>query len=253
MWDRVVDRLTHDELHLVTYDVRGAGSSDAPSDVRDYRTELLVRDLMAVVAATVPEGGRVHLVGHDWGSVQLWDAVDSARGDPRLSDRIASFTSISGPSLDHLSRLARRSRGRQLRALRQLLHSWYIFLFLVPRLPELLLRRLHRQISRAISRVEGFDAPAWGPGLADDGAHGVNLYRANIVRRIRGRGVLHTDVPVLVVHPEKDRYLTPYVHEDLEEECSDLQLVTIRSGHWAARSVPDEVAALIHRHVAAHA
>src|SRR5690348_8533790 len=69
VWDPVVAALPADRLHLVTYDVRGAGASDVPRNQGGYRTELLLEDLAAVVAATIPEERPVHLVGHDWGSV----------------------------------------------------------------------------------------------------------------------------------------------------------------------------------------
>src|SRR6476619_8639512 len=62
-WDRLVARLPLDAWHVVTYDVRGAGSSDAPRRTADYRTERLVDDLVAVLDAVLPPGGRAHLVG----------------------------------------------------------------------------------------------------------------------------------------------------------------------------------------------
>src|SRR4051794_11351957 len=71
-WDTLIGRLPLDTLHLVTYDVRGAGSSDAPARREDYVTDRLVDDLVAVLDSVLPEGGAAHLVGHDWGSVQLW-------------------------------------------------------------------------------------------------------------------------------------------------------------------------------------
>ena len=58
------------------------------------------RTSRAVVDAVSPERP-VHLVGHDWGSIQAWAAVT----DPSLGDRFASFTSMSGPSLDHVGRV----------------------------------------------------------------------------------------------------------------------------------------------------
>ena len=103
MWDLVVERLPLDRFHVVTYDVRGAGASDAPDQLREYVTDRLVDDLAAVIDAVEPEGRTgpaVHLVGHDWGSVQLWDAVGVAERHPGLRGRIASFTSISGSALD---------------------------------------------------------------------------------------------------------------------------------------------------------
>ena len=39
VWRSLVSRLPLDAWHVVTYDVRGAGSSDAPADQEGYRTE----------------------------------------------------------------------------------------------------------------------------------------------------------------------------------------------------------------------
>ncbi len=84
------------ELRVVRYDVRGAGASQAPRQRAGYRLEHLAEDLFAVADAVSPDAP-VHLVAHDWGSIQAWHAVT----DPRAAGRIASFTSISGPCLDH--------------------------------------------------------------------------------------------------------------------------------------------------------
>lgn len=67
MWEPVALRLAGDGMHVVTYDVRGAGASDVPAAKADYRIERLVDDLVAVLDATVPAGQPAHLVGHDWG------------------------------------------------------------------------------------------------------------------------------------------------------------------------------------------
>ena len=94
---------------VISYDVRGAGASDAPAARSGYRLQRLAADLSAVVDATC--GGKpFHLVGHDWGSIQSWQAVT----DPQLKGRIASYTSMSGPCLDHAfdHALDRASRPR---------------------------------------------------------------------------------------------------------------------------------------------
>jgi pimeloyl-ACP methyl ester carboxylesterase len=251
VWDRVIAALPHEDLHIVTYDVRGAGASDVPRDVAGYRTELLVQDLAAVVAATIPDDAPVHLVGHDWGSAQLWDAVNAERPVSGLTGRIASFTSISGPSLDHIAGLV-SSGNHRLRVLWQQLHSWYLYMFLIPLLPELMWRTFHRQLTWLVARSEGRSSGHWGPELPDNAAHGVNLYRANVLRRLRTPGVLRTDIPVLVLHPTNDRYLTKFVHSGLERECSSLQRVEIKAGHWVLQTEPDRVAGLIGQHIAAN-
>jgi pimeloyl-ACP methyl ester carboxylesterase len=245
MWEPVVAALAPYDLHVVTYDVRGAGRSGVPARTSDYRTELLVDDLAAVLDATLPEGARAHLVGHDWGSVQLWEAVTAEPSHPRLRGRIASFTSISGPSLRHTGRLVRRSRGRRLALLRQLRHSWYVGAFHVPAVPDLVWRRFHRRLGRALAAREGLGAGHWGAGLGHDAANGLNLYRANVGRELpRHHGPL-ASVPVLVVRPLRDRFLTGVLDEDLEHVCSDVRRAEIDAGHWVARTHPAVVADLV--------
>lgn len=253
MWDPVVDTLPLEEMHVVTYDVRGAGATGTPSRREDYRTERLVDDLVAVLDAVLPEGGRAHLVGHDWGSVQLWDAVAAEPDDPRLRGRIASFTSISGPSLDHTARLFRDRQGRRLALLRQSLHSWYVYLFQVPLLPDLAWRHGHRWLARAVARHEHLGSGHWGPGLGRDGVNGLNLYRANVIRRARRPRPLRVDVPVQVVRPTKDSFLTAVTLEGLDRICTDLRIVEVDAGHWVARTHPELVASLVAEHVGRHA
>lgn len=248
MWGPLLEALGGDAFHLITYDVRGAGDSEVPQETAGYRTPLLVDDLAAVIAATVPDGERVHLVGHDWGSVQLWEAVRAEADHPGLHGRIAGFTSVSGPPLSHVGWLRHHSQGRRTRLLRQALHSWYLFFFLVPRLPELLWRT--GPVARALLRRGG--ARHVGPGLAHDATHGLGLYRAN-VRGGAGHRRGPTDVPVLVVHPERDAFITPVLLEDLDRVAPRLRLERVDAGHWLPRSRPEQLAALVAEHVRAHA
>jgi pimeloyl-ACP methyl ester carboxylesterase len=226
MWTPVAHRLAAAGIHVVTYDVRGAGASDVPARTDDYRVELLVDDLVAVVDAAVPAGERVHLVGHDWGSVQLWEAVLAEAADPRLRGRIASFTSVSGPALEHFSYLLRNPRGRKLRVLRQLAHSWYVLAFQVPLVPEL--------AWRAVGGTRG-----------QNGANGVNLYRANLHRGTAQQAPRRTDVPVLVVAPRRDLFLTGLVLEELDRICTRVCVVRPDTGHWLPRTDPDALVALV--------
>ena len=96
VWDKVSAALSREYL-VIRYDVRGAGESDKPRRTRDYRLALLADDLQAVVDTLIP-GREFHLIAHDWGSIQSWESVT---GGP-LQNRIRSYTSISGPCLDHV-------------------------------------------------------------------------------------------------------------------------------------------------------
>jgi pimeloyl-ACP methyl ester carboxylesterase len=249
VWDALVAELPRDSWHIVSYDVRGAGSSDAPPRREDYRTERLVDDLVAVLDAVLPEDGAAHLVGHDWGSVQLWDALAVEPHDPRLTGRIASFTSVSGPSLDHTGWLLRHPGGRRLGLLRQAAHSWYIGFFNVPVLPDLAWQHGHRQLGRAIEAREGLPRGHFGDELARNAVNGLNLYRANVGRGPRRSHRLRTDVPVLVVQPVRDRFITDVMLEDLDVACSDLRVERVDAGHWVIVTHAGEIARLLEEHV----
>jgi pimeloyl-ACP methyl ester carboxylesterase len=251
-WDALVAQLPLDRWHVVTYDVRGAGDSDVPVRRAGYRTERLVDDLVAVLDAVLPVNGRVHLMGHDWGSVQLWDAVAAEGTDPRLAGRIASFTSISGPSLDHLALLFRHPDGRRAALLRQALHSWYVDAFHVPVVPELLVRRVHPWLGARLAAAERLPRDHWGPGLGEDAAHGLELYRANVLRRLAHPTPFRTDVPVLAIHPARDPFLTEVTLADLDQRCSDLRVERVDAGHWVTVTRPEVVAGLLSEHVESH-
>jgi pimeloyl-ACP methyl ester carboxylesterase len=238
VWEPLADELAPD-FHVVTYDVRGAGRSDVPHQRSEYALQLLVDDVQAVIDATSP-GHPVHLVAHDWGSIQGWEAVTTAR----LADRFLSYTSISGPPIDHAGLLARRrgpSRLRDLgRGLRQAIHSWYIVYFHVPYLPELMTRssRVQKLWGRALHRLEGADSDAgWpAPTFSADFAHGVELYRANIRPRLRRPTQGLASCPVQLIVPLKDHYVTPGLLEGLEDWAPLLWRRPVDAGHWVVRT-----------------
>jgi pimeloyl-ACP methyl ester carboxylesterase len=235
LWDDVV-RLLVPDFHVVTYDVRGAGASDKPRDRRAYRMNRLVDDLRTVLDATSPERP-VHLVGHDWGSIQSWPAVT----DERLAGRIASFTSISGPSLDYSSAWLRQVRRHPLLSLRQLAHSYYIVLFQLPRLPELAAQRgiIARGVQRAGGRPDA-------PGRTADATHGVELYRANMLRRIARPRPVPADVPVQLIVADQDPFATPeLVVGAIEPWVPNLTVVPVSGGHWLVSQQPELFARLI--------
>lgn len=253
MWDPVVAALPAD-WHVVTYDSRGAGRSTRPTARADYRLHHHVDDLVAVLDATTPAGEPVHLVGHDWGSIAGWDAVAAAAvGDARLAGRLLTWTSVSGPSLDHLAARTAGWRGVR-RMLPQLVHSWYVWFFLLPRLPELTWRRLQRVLRPLLRRLDPTLALLpWGPGLAHDAVPALEIYRANVVRRLRGPAPRwRTSLPVLLVVAQRDGFVLPLSTEGLEARCRDLTRVELDEGHWVPRARPEELAALVAEHVRRH-
>ncbi len=249
LWDSVIGRLS-DRFRCISYDVRGAGSSGVPASREGYRLTHLVGDLVAVLDAYSPDAP-VHLVAHDWGSIQAWDAVVRESSDPRLRGRIASYTSISGPCLHHVDAFAASARrggwARRREALGQLGHSWYVYAFHVPLLPELFMRGINGWAPHSAGRSVHF-----AETLTDDAVNGLELYRANIFHREPVPGGPRTSLPVQLVVPLRDRYVTPVVLRNVDRFASDLTRVEIDAGHWVARTHPEEVAALVDDFVTSH-
>lgn len=245
VWDRVVPLLQ--DYDVVTYDVRGTGASTAPADRTGYRVERLVDDLVAVLDAVRPDGGAVHLVGHDWGSVQLWAAVFAAGSDERLRGRIASYVSISGPDLRlygaYLRGLPRTRQWRRLAD--QLAKSWYIAAFQVPRVPELVLSKATDRVRDGLSRSQGLERGHWGDSFVRDASNGVNLYRANAFRSASAPLPAPTEVPVTLVVPLRDDFLSPDLYEGLGRYVPHLVRRDIDAGHWAPWLEPELVASVV--------
>ncbi|MEU9229084.1 SDR family oxidoreductase [Streptomyces massasporeus] len=252
VWSEVAERLAG-RFHVVAYDVRGHGRSTAPRPLRGgFTLEKLTDDFLAVADAVSPHAP-VHLVGHDWGSVQAWEFTTVRRTE----GRIASFTSMSGPSLDHFGHwIGKRVRRPTPRRVGQLLgqgaRSWYVYLLHTPVLPELAWRGpLGKRWPRVLERVEKVPRGEYPTAsLPSDAAHGAWLYRDNVRPRLRApRPDAHAHAPVQIITPLEDRFLSERLHDELEQWVPQLTRRTIQAGHWIPRTRPDRLASWIEEFV----
>ncbi|MEU5017374.1 SDR family oxidoreductase [Streptomyces angustmyceticus] len=254
VWSEVARGLA-DRFHVVLYDVRGCGRSTAPRPLRGgFTLEKLTDDFLAVADAVSP-GRPVHVVGHDWGSVQAWEFATVRRTE----GRIASFTSLSGPSLDHFGhwikkRMARPTPRRAAQLLNQSAKSWYVGLLHTPVLPELAwkgpLGTRWPQILQRMEKVPGGDYPT--DSLPTDAAHGAWLYRDNVLPRLRRpRTDAYAHCPVQLITPTGDAFLSPRLYDDLEQWAPQLVRRTLPAKHWVPRTRPDQLVSWIGEFVTA--
>ncbi|MEU9142411.1 SDR family oxidoreductase [Streptomyces sp. NPDC048349] len=248
VWSEVAERLAA-RFHVVLYDVRGHGRSTAPQPLRGgFSLEKLTDDFLAVAEAVSPDRP-VHLVGHDWGSVQGWEFATVARTE----GRIASFTSMSGPSLDHFGhwikkRMTRPTPRRAAQLLGQGVKSWYVYMLHTPVLPELAWRGpLGKRWPALLERLEKVPAGSYPTAsLPSDAAHGAWLYRDNVRPRLRRpRPDAFAHVPVQLITPTGDAFLSERLYDDLELWAPDLVRRTLPAKHWVPRTRPDQLAAWI--------
>jgi len=249
VWDGVVAELSG-RFRVVVYDVRGAGASDCPRGRAAYRIEQLVADLRSVLDAVSPDHP-VHLLAHDWGSIQAWDAVT----DESFADRLLTFTSISGPSLDMAGTWMRRAREHPRAVARQLRDSYYVLLFQLPWLPERLASAGLVQLVAGRSAGHGLAGGRRGHRAHSDAdaVHGIGLYRANFWPRLTRPRPRRAVVPVLVLAPRLD------LHVDSEMQraapapyVEDLHTHEIDGNHWVVANDPALVAGYVEEFVSGH-
>jgi len=237
IWERVAEHLAND-YQVAAYDVRGAGASSAPRGLAAYRLAELSADLFAVIDVVSPERP-VHLVAHDWGSIQAWEAVT----EPGAEKRIASFTSLSGPCLDHVGQ-SLRSAGDPLSSLRQAAKSWYIAAFHLPLLAPLAWKfGLADAWPAWLARTEKLDHAPASATQRQDGAQGIALYRANMLPRLLHSRERHTRIPVQQLVALKDRYVGPSLMALAEPWTDVLWRQELPTGHWGPLLACPEITA----------
>ncbi|MEF3114421.1 SDR family oxidoreductase [Streptomyces chrestomyceticus] len=248
VWSEVARGLAG-RFHVVLYDVRGCGRSTAPKPLRGgFTLEKLTDDFLAVADAVSPDRP-VHVVGHDWGSVQAWEFATARHTE----GRIASFTSMSGPSLDHFGhwikkRAARPTPRRAAQLIDQGAKSWYVYMLHTPVLPELAWKGpLGKRWPKILQRVEKIPAGDYPTAsLPTDAAHGAWLYRDNVRARLRRpRADAYAHCPVQLITPTGDAFLSQRLYDDLERWVPQLVRRTLPAKHWVPRTRPDQLVAWI--------
>lgn len=242
VWDPIADELG-DRFRVVTYDVRGAGASGKPVAKASYKIDRLVEDFAAVIDA-VSQDAPVHLLAHDWGSIQSWGPVT----DPRFADRISSYTSISGPHLDYVG-VWMRDRSHPGASLRQALSSWYIGVFQIPWLPERVVRlgAVDKGIERAELKASG-EAVLANPVIRSeaDKVNGIKLYRANMPPRLARPRPVATRIPVQVIAPRSDAFVSTRLATEVPVPyVENLTVIEIEGSHWVVSEKPGLIGDLV--------
>lgn len=245
LWDGVAAALAP-RFRVIRYDNRGAGASDVPKPVDAYAIARLADDFDAVTTALCP-GEKVHVVGHDWGAATIWEYLSRAQA----AERVASYTSISGPDPGQLSRfirngLARPYRPRRFaRALSQAAHFSYMAGFSIPVLAPWAMRSFlaaaanRLVITAGIPRERRFQ----GGTFVADAANGLKIYRANFFRALgHSAGDRHVSVPVQLLVNSRDNFVRPWVYDDTPRWVPRLWRRDLPTRHWLPMSNPELVA-----------
>lgn len=222
----------------VAPDLRGYNDTDKPRVGYDVPT------LLADIAGLIRQLGyeRAIIVGHDWGGALAWSF---AMQYPGMTERLVVMNAPHpGAFL------------REMRTLKQLRKSWYMFVFQLPWLPEYLLlrdraRNVTRLIQEAAVHTEVFPPHVldrYREAMSKPGAMtaALNYYRQLFRGRpgafLDGQWQWHISAPTLLIWGEQDIALGIELTKGLEQWVPHLTIRRIAdSGHWVQQEQADLV------------
>ena len=236
-WSKQIPPLAAAGYRVLAPDQRGYNLSDCPRDVRAYRADELAKDVIGLLDAL----GRqtCYLVGHDWGAAVAWYLALA------YPQRVEKLVILNVP---HPAVMQAFWRGRPA----QMLKSWYVAFFQIPRLPEWAmsandfapaLRSL-----RASSRPGTFsdeDIAAYRQAWKNSGGLSgmLNWYRA-----IRYSPAAPEDIrvhmPVRILWGKQDAFLSHQMAAESARLCDQAEVTLYEQAtHWLQHEEPQAVTA----------
>lgn len=236
MWDRVSAYLHANGLTTITMDQRGYSPGARPSEVEAYATRECVADVIAVLdQLDIP---KVHLVGHDWGSMVAWHVAGEHE------DRVATLTALSVPHPVAFGEAIATDEDQQRR-------SAYFGLFRQSGKAEDVLLEDDAVRMRAIfdgcppDRVDMYVEPMQVPGAL---TAALNWYRAMDSSTTNCPPV---NVPTSFVWGERDVAVGATAARACAKHVTGpFDLVSTDASHWLADEMPERVSDTILERVA---
>lgn len=222
------------DYKAVAIDLRGYNESDKPKEKSAYALSELIADVRGTIRALGYE--KCVLVGHDWGGAIAWSF---AYAHPAMVERLIVL------NLPHPAKFAEGLRTPQ-----QLLRSWYVALFQLPVLPELLLKSNNYAAIRSVFRDQAVNPEAFTEAdldrlVAAAAKPGALTAMLNYYRNIfQSEGFLNKQwgelaVPTLMIWGEKDAALGKGLTYGTEQYVKTFEIQYIPDcSHWVQQEQP---------------
>jgi pimeloyl-ACP methyl ester carboxylesterase len=235
-WRYQIPFLAEHGYTVVAPDLRGYNETDKPR--KGYDIPTLLHDIEELVKGLGHQ--KATIVGHDWGGVLAWVF---AMNYPAMTE---SLIVMNAP---HPAAMM-----REMRTLKQLRKSWYIFVFQIPWLPEYMLGhnnaneigRMLRGVALQKSAFPYEVTAKYQEAMSKPGAINAAL---SYYRQLFWRLPLsfksykaQIAVPTLLIWGEQDIALGIELTTGLEQWVNDIQIKRIPdSGHWVQQEQPEKV------------
>ena len=240
-WARQITALADAGFHVVVPDQRGYNQSSKPPYIRDYRMSELTADVIAIADQLGCE--RILLAGHDWGAAVAWN---TAIRHPARIEKLAIF------NVPHPAAMVRALRTNP----RQMLRSWYMLFFQLPRLPEFILSaRNFASLADSLVKTSipgtfsADDLDRYREAWAQPGAITamLNWYRA-LPGALKDFNADESRVPVptRILWGARDRFLLREVGAASLQYCDQAELFDFPNAtHWLQHEEPERVNQLL--------
>lgn len=231
----------------IAVDMRGYGDSERPENVASYKIELLIEDVRDLIRQLGRE--KCILISHDWGGLIACRFRDIY---PDVSSAIIVLASVSMAAWSH--EIWTNPKQRQ--------KSWYVFLYRVPLIPELMM---------SFNDLVFYDKIMLFPDKKSTDAEDVecykywfrkpyaltsplNYYRANFTpANVPAIEEHKENVPMLVAHAANDLFLDPNMLETMKKQYACIETTIVAgAGHFLQQEEPEKVNILIRDFLSRH-
>jgi len=237
MWRKLMDRLSSLGFYCIAPDMRGYSKNACPKGVKNYTLKKLREDVLNLADAVGKN--KFHLVGHDWGAGIGWYIVYHHH------DRILSWTGLSVPHNRAFSKAIRLDKDQQKK-------SRYIKWFLLPLLPEMIIRKNDFKKFRRLwkhSSPEEVENYLSVFRRKKSLTAALNYYRANIGRGKNER-IGDIKAPTLFIWGKNDFAIGSFAAESGHKYMKGAYtFLALDGGHWLIQTNYAEVESAIVAHI----
>lgn len=221
--------------HVVAIDTLGAGLSDAPNHITDYKLDTRTAHLHALVQHLAPRD-TVHLIGYDWGGAYAFAYAQN------YSEGVVSITGISGPPHTvFLNLLETNQTQRETSAYVTKLKGANFIILKAFSAPQKISEGAYMPLS-TVGKISNEESDLFANNFKNSKRINAysNWYRANIpdFENITEESYWHAkdaklDMPVLLIRGKPDLVFVPeYVSKTQEISARSEVLELEDTGHW---------------------
>ena len=237
MWINLMEKLSSIGFFCIAPNMRGYSKNACPKGVKHYKTQKLTLDILNIADAI--NKNKFHLIGHDWGAEIGWNVVY------QNPERIISWTALSIPHSRGFGKAIKTDK-------RQRKKSRYISWFLLPILPEIMLRKNNFEKFRRLwknSPPEELNDYLSVFRRKQTLTASLNYYRANLGRG-KKQPIGNITRPTLFIWGKNDlavgRVAAENNHKYMKGDYNFLQL---DGGHWLIQTNYMEVETAVIEHL----